>query len=420
LVDELNLESRASHLNLRDSVSTVVSSEQRSVGSLVDANTPTSSPASSVIVTGRKDSSPNRVPPLTSIKTRSSSRLSGGASTSSTTSTVPRRSLLPRKSHFDLTQHSTPPRSSIGTPNRSTSSMATRTPSRALQWPSRPEPTPQAASKGRFVTAVKAEVKDFRPLSAFEPSPYAKAPVTPRRYHRVTSAAPGGLNGSGTPSSVAGGGERSNTPASSRIVSAPEKTTSSIPTPASSARMVSTGNAAASSSSLYRSPAPRASLPAPTTTPRTTSRLGLHRPSMSALRPTSRLARGSTTHREANGVNGHTTNPTHITGPNNSNGTASSEPARNFLYPRIASRNAGDVLQDAGNVSGGDGNEADNESPTHHHRMRPPSRGGRVSAMGGAGGGSGRSSALGLGRARSRMEMTGEGADEAGRPKWRP
>lgn len=161
-LEEINNERKEK--NLRDSVSTVISSERSVASSLMD--TPGSSPASSVMGGSRKGSFGSRTPtPLTNIKTRSSSTAPKSRIGSST---LQRKSLLPKSSfaeRLSLSPRTSP--SAIPTPSKS-----------QLSWPSRPEP--ELSNKPRFVQAAKSESRDFRPLSAYEPSPYAKAPVTPK------------------------------------------------------------------------------------------------------------------------------------------------------------------------------------------------------------------------------------------------
>lgn len=159
-----DLSNEAKGRQLRDSVSTVMSSE-RSVGSSF-AETPTSSPASSIVGgTSRKNSlQGSRTPtPMISTKsipvlvTPSTGRTSNYAPS---TSSIPRRSLLNRSSVADF---------------RSSPSPA---PSSSVQWPSRP-PLKQD-NKPRWNSSVKSIREDFVPLSQFEPSPYAKRSPTPR------------------------------------------------------------------------------------------------------------------------------------------------------------------------------------------------------------------------------------------------
>ncbi|EME42665.1 hypothetical protein DOTSEDRAFT_73480 [Dothistroma septosporum NZE10] len=327
VVEEMRTENDAKEKqdkHLRDSVSTVISSERSIRSSLMD--TPGSSPASSVVGGSRKGSFGSRTPtPLTNIKTRDSSnpriRLSSGSS-------MPRRSLLPRSSFADLNSPS--PKSSIPTP-------AIAPVPRGPAWPARPEAT-QDPSKGRWTRLAKNEDKGFRPLSAFEPSPYAKAPVTPKTNY------------------LRAGSKTYTTPLASdrRHVSAPTPSApSSIPRP-------TTVMGTATSSR-------KSSLPVRSITP---SKAASHRTlnskkSAPTLRPSSRFASGR----------------------------------RNSLLPPIPAVPTGGV----------DGNEADNESPSHH-KVRPPS------ALA-----SGRRSSLMPNRARSRLsESTGSQAlSGAEKPKWR-
>ncbi|KJY01329.1 hypothetical protein TI39_contig296g00007 [Zymoseptoria brevis] len=428
LVEELARKDQEEGMHLRDSVSSsTVISEQRSVGSgsRGEGITPATSPASSVIGTngasgGRKSSFGAKTTPthLSSANLRSStgggarasSRLSPNRGGGAAPSTVPRRSLLPRKSNADF--HSTPSRvtsspgsGATGTAAATGSAASHERP--AVNWPSRGEVTPQPG-KGRFVNAVKGEVKDFRPLSAFEPSPYAKGPITPKRFQRATA--------------VEGQGRNARTPGL-RNVSAPTGTGTSIPAPvSSSARRVSGGSAGLPKNGAAT---PAARVRAPSASHATSTKTG-------PLRPSSRLANNTTSPTAAAATNGANE---HLTSSTNTN-TLKSTRSSAFLVPRTGSRagsRAASRLADSGiGDEGGssvDGNEADNESPTHWKERpgsssranggRPGSRGvgGRRSSLLG-----GRSSALG-GRARSRLDglVGGEGGDDGGlRPKWRP
>lgn len=321
IVEEINMESRET--GLRDSVSTVISSE-RSVGSSM-VDTPGTSPASSVMGASRRDSMGSRTPTsIINIKTRNSSTKPNDRL--SVSSSLPRRTLIQRRSYGDM-QSSPQSASSIPTP------------SKTPVWPSRPDPLP-SVNKSRWQNAIKPEAHDFRPLSAFEPSPYAKAPVTPRRSYLRTS-----LNGGNTPPPSALG---SRTPVP-RIFSAPSPQPSSIPGPI-------TGTPGGSRN---------VSLPVPT---------------------------GSTPGRQRSPLRSKASAPvlsTHSTRPPSRLVGASGR--RSSMLPKFT-----------------DGNDADNESPAHHHR-RPPSamNGGRLSAIpyGSSTGG----------RAMSRLGQSAES-----RPKWRP
>ncbi|KXT12177.1 hypothetical protein AC579_3107 [Pseudocercospora musae] len=197
--------------NLRYSVSTVISSE-RSVASSLGVDTPGSSPASSVIAgaTSQRGSFGSRTPtPLTHIKLRSSSAKTHDKS-SLTPSSIPRRTLFTKRSLTDM--HSS---------HRSPSSIPTSTPSKQPAWPARPDVTP--ANKPRFQSNIKTNNNDFKPLSAYEPSPYAKQPTTPKHNYLR----------SGLGQSVASASRVPPLPSSGRISSAPGPT-SSIPRSSSS------------------------------------------------------------------------------------------------------------------------------------------------------------------------------------------
>ncbi|EMC96051.1 hypothetical protein BAUCODRAFT_514759 [Baudoinia panamericana UAMH 10762] len=155
----------SSSKHLRDSVSTVVSSEPSISSSLVD--TPGTSPASSVFGASTQGSfHGSRTPtPLHGSKTRQASydRASLGGrpmSRISSTSSIPRRVVSSNRM-----EHSEP--RSSPTP----SSAATR-----IELKSE---TP-GSDRPRWRGWTKSENRDFLPLSALEPSPYAKTPVTPK------------------------------------------------------------------------------------------------------------------------------------------------------------------------------------------------------------------------------------------------
>ena len=151
-LEEINSESYREK-QLRDSVSTVMSSERSIASSLVD--TPGSSPASSVVGTSRKSSfQGSRTPtPLMNPKSRqrSSSRLGP--------SSIPRRIPLTQSGEF-----TTP----------ASSPLATRTGSGKA--PARSE-LPVPNNRPRWSHSTKLEGRDFKPLSVYEPSPYAKGPA---------------------------------------------------------------------------------------------------------------------------------------------------------------------------------------------------------------------------------------------------
>ncbi|KAK4955011.1 hypothetical protein LTR10_007203 [Elasticomyces elasticus] len=165
---------------LRDSVSTVVSSE-RSVSSSI-ADTRSSSPASSVMAASRKSSfHGSRTPtPLINAKMRPSNGTpsSGPRSTSrqASSSALPRRAPFSRNVTSDMRDTASPLPSMVAT-----------------RISMQPETPPD--NRPRFVAAMKTENRGFLPLSALEPSQYAKTPVTPktnflRSQSRTPASAP--------------------------------------------------------------------------------------------------------------------------------------------------------------------------------------------------------------------------------------
>lgn len=156
-LESLNI-AEAKEKQLRDSVSTVMSSERASVASsVVDRlDTPGSSPASSVVGASRKSSfHGSRTPtPLNNGKMRQSS--------TGLRSSIPRRIPLTASGEFRNTPSPSPLTMKIPNP-RSTAVNESPVPSRP-----------------RWVGGKLVENRDFLPLSALEPSPYAKAPVVKR------------------------------------------------------------------------------------------------------------------------------------------------------------------------------------------------------------------------------------------------
>ena len=151
---------------LRDSVSTVMSSERSIASSLVD--TPGSSPASSVVGTSRKSSiQGSRTPtPLMNPKSRkrSSSRLGP--------SSIPRRIPLTQSGEFDLSPAASP--------------LATRTGNGKA--PARSELPVPATNRPRWSHSTRLENRAFKPLSIYEPSPYARGHIAKQmNFLRSTS-----------------------------------------------------------------------------------------------------------------------------------------------------------------------------------------------------------------------------------------
>lgn len=226
VLEDIALE--AKDKQLRDSVSTVLSSERSVVSSLVD--TPGSSPASSVVGVSRKSSFQGSRTPTPLISTRllptTHTPSSAGARTASrlgSPSSIPRRAALSRRSVSDM---------------RGGPSPAPRPSGAVVEWPSRPLIKPD--NRPGWSYSTKPNNRDFAPLSKFEPSPYAKTPITPK-----------------TPAARMSQPASSRTPGS-RIVSEPVKS-------ANRNSVVSVGR--------------KSSLPIPATpTTRTTSSIGHRRP----------------------------------------------------------------------------------------------------------------------------------------------
>lgn len=174
VLGDINLEAR--ERQLRDSVSTVVSSERSIGSSLLD--TPGSSPASSVADMSRKSSfhGSGTPTPLNNSKTRKAvftpSSVNRSASRLPSSSSVPRRTPLTNATFSDLRSSPSPsPSIAITPPSASipTSAWSARTASRS-------------DSRPRWSSVGKSASRDFAPLSKFEPSPYAKMPITPKPY----------------------------------------------------------------------------------------------------------------------------------------------------------------------------------------------------------------------------------------------
>lgn len=242
VLDDVNSEGREKQL--RDSVSTVMSSERSIASSMMD--TPGSSPASSVVGTSRKNSfQGSRTPtPLMGAKTRQASYTARGSASRSasrvpSSSSIPQRTPLSRTSTSDLRASMSP------------SPISTRISTK---------PETPASNRPRWHSAMKAQSRDFLPLSALEPSPYAKAPVTPKtnflRSSSHAASAPAALRT-----------QTSRTP--SRL--------SSLPTPPASTSH----------------PTRNSSLPVPATaTPARASSPLMPKSASPAFRPSSRVASG--------------------------------------------------------------------------------------------------------------------------------
>nr|POE93368.1 hypothetical protein CFP56_19380 [Quercus suber] len=323
---------------LRDSVSTVVSSE-RSLASSI-AETPGSSPASSVMGDSRKNSFGSRTPtPLSNVKIRHNGhdldngsvnrrRASGNSSIQESTSSIPRPGRSTYNTKITLVHKTS---MTLSTPGSSPG--GTRTSSMSTTRPARPEAP--LVNRPRWVTIAKSEDKGFLPLSALEPSPYAKAPITPRTNFLRSS-----------------------------------RTSTTPTTPLSAPALRSTRNV---STPLPPSSIPRISLPASNRK----SSLPLPAMTVTPVRHSSPLTPKIT----KSGLR-----PTH---------DAESSSSRTKRHNITLSPSSAPVV---------DGNEADSESPSHHHHSRAPS------AM------SGRRSSMMPSRAGSWMD----GDKDADRPMWRP
>lgn len=326
---------------LRDSVSTVMSSERSLGSSLLD--TPGSSPASSIAGASRKNSfQGSRTPtPLNNMKTRKIAFTPGTTGRSSTRvsfSSATHRTPLTRPSYMDMRASPTP------------------SPSFAMS-----PPVAKTDNRPRWKPVGKAQNRDFAPLSKFEPSPYAKVPITPKPYMpRYTTA----------PSTVPTSGRRSQL--STRIVSEP---------------VVHIRPPSAAFSRSETATSRKSSLPVPVTPQRRAATPSSNRPasSVATKRPESSLA---TTRRP----------PSSLRGPVSASSSYRSRRSSMLPVPPPFR----------------DGNDADSESPCSSSATasasatlrRPPSAlesGRRSSAM--------------TSRARSRME--GEAGTGGERPKWR-
>lgn len=299
--------SEAREKQLRDSVSTVMSSEQSVVSSLAD--TAASSPASSIVGTSRKSSfQGSRTPtPLMTTTSRqpsySQTPASRLASRVPSSSSIPRRTPLTRAADSERTVTSSPSPASV----------------RNLSIAVKPEPSP-ADNRPRWHGVMKAESRDFLPLSTLEPSPYAKGPVTPKSnfLRSQTRSAPG-----------------------TRITNG-----RTVSTPVSLSRPASTAL-----------PTRKSSLPVPK--------------SITPARTNSPLA------------------------------------PKSAPLPRISSRMANGRRGSLLALPATDGNQADDESPTHH-KSRPPS------ALASS---SSRRGSMLPHRAKSRLDMAAIVGEE--KPKWR-
>ena len=252
-LEEINTESNREK-QLRDSVSTVMSSGHSIASSLAD--TPGSSPASSVVGTSRKSSfQGSRTPtPLMNPKPRkrTSSRLGP--------SSIPRRIPLTQSGEFTSSPASSP--------------LATRSGNtRPLMRSELPVPD----NRPRWSHSIRLESREFKPLSTYEPSPYAKAPVVKQTNFLRSTSTP-----TQTPARLVHkiSLQILTTPGSSSIPP--------IPTPSTIPRISANPN-----------PLRKSSLPVPTSTPSRTASALASRKSVAGMRtpaqPTPTPARKSIT-----------------------------------------------------------------------------------------------------------------------------
>lgn len=165
-VEELNMKNSD---QLRDSISTILSTERSFAGSSVDY-TPGSSPASSVVMSRKENE-------------RFKARQSGHKQPQRVNkrySSIPAPSSAPRKPPLSFSQDKTPSSSRY-------SSVTTPTPPIR-----RAAPTPPPSNRPRwngYTNPHQTSIgHDFKPLSLTTPSPHAKEPITkPRGLHRVKS-----------------------------------------------------------------------------------------------------------------------------------------------------------------------------------------------------------------------------------------
>jgi hypothetical protein len=334
---------------LRDSVSTVVSSERSMGSSISHVDTPGSSPNSSVLGLSRKSSFQGTKTPtgLIGIKTR--------ASCNNLSSSVP----LTRKSI---------PRLSVSSNHSASSGLTPSSSSRqsTAAWPGRPEVTPNGERPRWTMAAVKhSEIRSFRPLAASEPSPYAKNPTTPKATYLRSTTHPASM-----PPQIP----------SIRTSHHQEQTTTITPTSPPSGR------------SAIPKPTPR-SLPAVTTATNRVVSQPLFSPTPSA-RTTNRISSATFSHSSSGGPQ------------QNLNTRASISVLRpaSRLSPSTAANKRAPFAPPPT-----DGNEADNESPTHQRRPG--------SVLGG--GYAARQSAIPA-RAGSRLALHGHAGHDGEKPKWRP
>lgn len=268
-----DLSAEAKDRQLRDSVSTVMSSE-RSIGSSL-LITPGSSPASSIAEVSRKNSfQGSRTPtPLNNTKVRKAAftPATTGRSTSRLPSSSSRRTPMTNSTFLDIRGSPSPSPSITYTPPGTSVS--------ALTWASRTASASRPDNRPRWSNVgKKGESRDFAPLSKFEPSPYAKTPITPKPYIPRQIA---------TPSTVPTSGRRSQF-SNARIVSEPVV---HIRPPSAAFSRSETASSRKSSLPVPITPSTAAKTPA--STARAKSSLAIDRPPSSLARASYRTRRSS-------------------------------------------------------------------------------------------------------------------------------
>jgi hypothetical protein len=177
------LEEFTSSRKLRDSVSTVLSSRTEHSLTSSALDTPNSSPASSIILMGRKSSDygtpagkKSRQPSNSSSKSSLPTTRRYSSLPSSTSNTIPRKSLTASRLET-IPSAVTPSRAMSSTP---TSSMRSTTPASS------------SSSKPRWNASVNMRDTvvghNFKPLTLTTPSPHRKQPPTPCRTLRSVSS----------------------------------------------------------------------------------------------------------------------------------------------------------------------------------------------------------------------------------------
>jgi hypothetical protein len=321
-----------------------VVSSERSAGSS-HVDTPGSSPNSSVLGLSRKSSFQGTKTPTGLISIKTRSSCTNLSSSVTSRKSIPRLSV---------------------SSNHSASPAHTPHASRTAAWPSRPEP--HHGERPRWTMAVKqSDLRSFRPLAATEPSPYAKNPTTPKASYLRSTTHPASMPPQIPSIRTSHHHEQTMSPPRSAIPKPTPKTMPATTTTTTANRVVS--------QPLF-SPTPPA---------RTVNRV-----------TSSTFPRSSENH--ATGTSASTLN---------SRASINGLRPASRLSPATAFSNKRAVVSNLPSIPT-DGNEADNESPTH--QRRPPS------VLGGA---HRQSSAIPM-RASSRLAGNRETTDFDARPKWRP